>query len=180
MKRKKKKKHEGDEKETPPKLNRLDIISKIDDLSSAAQRYKREGNLKEAIKIVNKITDLAIRGNMPSYIKEQDEFLKEMAKEVKKDHMISKIIEYGESISNLYGKLVNADKMKEAHELVEDYRSKYEEYPYFNTLPIVRDLLMKDRKEWIKQQSGDIEAKVEEKETSMKDELSSLLKELEK
>ncbi|MGV9204318.1 MAG: hypothetical protein ACOC44_09925, partial [Promethearchaeia archaeon] len=152
--------------------------------SSSAQRYKREGNLEEAIKLVAEITNLAIRGNIPSYIKEQDDFLKEIAKEVKKDHMISKIIEQGESISNLYDKMMQFDKIGEAHELVQDFREKYEELPYFESLPVVQDLLFKDRKEWIRNRSGGKEKKKEEepgkKKENMEKEFSALLRELEK
>jgi hypothetical protein len=174
------KKKKSKELEKPKKLNRLDIISKIDDLSDSAQQYRRQGNLKEAIRIVGKITNLAIQGNMPSYIKEQDEFLKDIAKEVKKDHIISKIIEEGESTSALYDKMIHAGKINEAHELVQDFKDKYQDYSYFNTLPIVKDLIIKDQREWIKRQSGDAQEVKEDKKKDVKDEMASLLKELSK
>ena len=180
---KKKKKEERDEIEEPgvDALDKFEIISRIDKLSGEAQNYKIKGNFEEAIRTSSEIVKLAMHANLPSHIEAQDKFLKTIAKEVKKDHIISEILSIGERVKKMFDVLIASNDIPGAHDLVEEFKNKYQNISYFNTIPLVRDLILEDNKKWILFQSqGEAVEAEPQQETSSKDEFLELLNELKK
>lgn len=183
MPKKEKKKKDVKEVEKPPstsiKLDKFEILSKIDELGNLAQNYKMQGNIDEAIRTAGKIVNLAMEANLSAPIKEQDKFIKSIANIVAKDHIISEIVRHGEKIKDLYAYLIESDNFPDAHELVETFKEKYSEISYFETIPLIMDMVMKDKKNWIRYQTRDRE-KVEIKDKDETEEFKALLNELRK
>jgi len=159
--------------------SRFEISSKIDELKNLAQNCYLSGNYQEAINYSEEIIKLAIKGDVPSYVKEQEKFINIIADKLQKEYMMSEVKNVATGIEQLYETLIKSNKVKKAHEILEDFKKKYEEIPNFESIPIVQQLIMKDNKEWIKYTSS-IKEGVEQKPTEKteEDEFDSMLDEI--
>ena len=72
--KKKAKKSEREPEVIDFKTNKLEALSKIDNLRFLAQKNHMEGNFEDAIFNAEQIIRLAILTDMTSYIKEQEDF----------------------------------------------------------------------------------------------------------
>lgn len=52
-------------------------------------------------------------------------------------------------IQQIYEALSKTNKIEKAHEILADFKNKYHDFPEFESIPIVQDLITKDNKEWI-------------------------------
>ena len=125
-KEKKKKKDKKDKKakeEIKPVVDdrfaKMEAISHIEELRFAAQNYKNKGNFDEAIVCADQIIRIAIQHKLAdSNIKEQEDFINTIAKNIQKDHLTSQIKEYVFWIDKQYdkcytkfaGKLCNSER----------------------------------------------------------------------
>jgi len=135
------------------KAHKLDGISQIEDLKIMEQNYKMNGQLDKAIECVDKIMIIAINYDLLYYIKEQEAFIKSIAKEVEEVFFTSKIKDLASWINKQYDDLIKAGDIVQAHDIVENFKHAYNELPYFNSIMEVHDLVNKDNKEWIKHNS---------------------------
>jgi len=131
------------------KENRLEVLSKIDNLRFLAQKNRIEGNFEDAIYNAEQIIRLAILTDMPSYIKEQEEFINTMAKKVQEDYFISEIDKVCGSLNEMYDKLIETSQITQAHEIIESFKNRYKDVAFFNTIQSVKNLLIKDQKTWV-------------------------------
>ena len=150
---KKAKKKSKDREKHHENLNLKDqvvkFLSKVDDLKFLAQKSLMEGNYDDAIHNAEKIIRLAILADKPSYIKEQEDFINSIAKDVQMDYLISEIQKTSKSINNMYDKLIESNQISQAHEIVKSFRQRYQDMPFFDSITSVRDLMMRDKKVWI-------------------------------
>ncbi|MFX1443200.1 MAG: hypothetical protein ACFFHV_07285 [Promethearchaeota archaeon] len=128
---------------------KIKLLSKVDELKFNAQKSWMEGNLDDAIYNAEQIIRLAIMADMPSYIKEQEEFINLIAKEVQKDYLISEIQKTSKSLHEMYDTLVASNQASQAHEIVKSFVKRYQDMPFFNSIPSVKDLITKDKRVWI-------------------------------
>ncbi len=155
MKKKDKKlKKKARKSETEPeivdlKTNKLEVVSKIDNLRFIAQKNHMEGNFEDAIFNAEQIIRLAILTDMPSYIKEQEEFINIMSKKVQEDYFISEIDKVCSSLNEMYDKLIESSQISQAHEIIKSFKNRYKNVAFFNTLLSVKELLSKDQKIWV-------------------------------
>ncbi len=155
MKKKDKKlKKKARKSETEPKIvdlktNKLEVVSKIDNLRFIAQKNHMEGNFEDAIFNAEQIIRLAILTDMPSYIKEQEEFINIMSKKVQEDYFISEIDKVCSSLNEMYDKLIESSQISQAHEIIKSFKNRYKNVAFFNTLLSVKELLSKDQKIWV-------------------------------
>jgi len=152
-KKKKKGKKEKDktEKKEDIRFAKMEALSHIEELRFAAQQYKNQGNFDGAIVCADQIIRLAIQFDLASsYLKEQEDFINSIAKNIQKEHVISQIKEYTFWIDKQYDKLVQSGSIIQAHELVESLKERYKDLPEFDTIERVKELIDKDKREWIK------------------------------
>ena len=132
------------------KIQKLDVISHIEDLKIAAQNYKMSGKLEEAIICADQIIRIAVQYDMLFYMKEQEDFINNIARNIQKEQLITQIKEYASWIINQYDKLVASGAIIQAHEIVESFKQRYKEFPFFESVPEVQEIIKKDSREWIK------------------------------
>jgi len=163
------------------------IISKIEDLENNAKKAMMTGDFEKAINISEEIIRLSIIGDLPKYIEEQQVFLNEIALKVSKEYTIKEINKVGNGIKKIYEVLIEAENFKEAHNILNDFKQNYSEFPYFNTVPLIQELLKMDERLWIKYQIAldRVEKNVEgtqnvEDKYGIKDELDEIKKFLKK
>ena len=147
--KKKRRKSEQEPEVVDLKKNKLEIVSKIDNLRFLAQKNRNEGNFEDAIFNAEQIIRLAILTDMPSYIKEQEEFINIMSKKVQEDYFISEIDKVCGSLNEMYDKLIETSQITQAHEIIESFKNRYKDVSFFDTIQSVKNLLIKDQKTWV-------------------------------
>ena len=154
MKKKQKKGKDSEEQEVKTLLRnpKLDIISEINNMKIVEENYLLNANYDDAINYAEKIIRLAIKNNMDSYIQEQKQFMKKLAEKVQNLYFTAQIEESGKMISKIYNVLLKSDNIIQAHEILEHFKQHYQNSSYFNSIPIIKDLVKKDQKEWLRYQ----------------------------
>jgi hypothetical protein len=137
------------DKEIDIKKEKLNIRTKIEELEMLAHECLMNGNIDKAIEHTDSIIRLAIIGNMPIYIEEQQKFLNDIAKKVQKDYIISEIEKSGKNIKKIYEILINSDNVEQAHNILNDFKNQYKDNAFFISLPIIQELTSIDNKIWI-------------------------------
>jgi len=138
--------------EDDEKKEKYEILSRIADLEIMAQKALMIGNYDEAIKNSEKIIRLSIVGDLSHYIEEQQAFLNEIAYKVLKEYTTKEINDVGNGIKKIYETLIIAERVKEAHFILEDFKKKYSNISYFKTIPLIQELLDMDTRLWMKYQ----------------------------
>lgn len=132
------------------KNSQFDTISKIDELKILAEGCLLNKDYDNAVNYSEKIIRIAIKTNMRYVIKEQDKFLKKIAEIVQEDYFTSEIGEAGKKIKKIYDVLLTSENIVQAHEIVESFKQHYKDNPFFNSIPLIQDLIKKDEKEMLK------------------------------
>ncbi len=149
-KKKNKDSEEGKDTQQIERISKLDVMLKIDKLKSIQQVSISEGNKEKAIKLANEIIELAIRYNMMYRIKEQEDLLQSIAKKEQQKFFTTEVEKECLILNEKYDILVEANKIPQAHEQIEEFKEKYSNNPDFNTLALVKALLEKDQRTWIR------------------------------
>jgi hypothetical protein len=110
------------------------------------------GNYEEAIRNSEKIKLLSIVGDLSHYINAQQVFLNEIAYKVHKEYTTKEINDVGNGIRKIYEILIKAEKIKEAYYILEEFKEKYIDIPYFNTFPLIQEILDMDTRLCMKYQ----------------------------
>jgi len=160
---------------------RFEINSKIEELKSLAQNSYLSGNYSEAIDYAEKIIKLAVQVDLQSYVKEQEKFINNIASKLQQKYLLSEIQNTAIKILESYDNLIESENIEKAHEIVEDFKKKYEDFPDFESIPLVQKLIMKEKREWIKYSASireDVEKEVmeEKEEKDLVDDLQRFLK----
>ena len=141
------------EEEKQPKdskeVSKLEIMIAIDDLKSSQNALIVEGNNEKAMQCANQIIEYAIRYKMSYYITEQEDILNSLAKKAQIEYITSEIEKKCLEVNEIYDTLIKNNEIEQAHQNVEDFKRKYTDNPFFETLPFITALLDKDRKIWI-------------------------------
>jgi hypothetical protein len=134
--------------------DKIAIISKIDDLKIKAANHFRLGQGELAVKVAEEIIELANKANLELIVNEQKDFI---AKVEGTDFVKSKIPEMI-SLCNYFkekcDKLLSENKIIEAHELVGEFKRKYERYYNLHSIPSARTAIAKEEEVWKEFLSG--------------------------
>jgi len=148
--KKSKSSEEGKDIHLIERMSKLDAMQEIDRLSSTQQLSIAEGSNEKVIQLANEIIELAIRYNMMYTIKEQEDLLQSIAKKEQKKFFTTEIEKECLILNEKYDILVESNEVSQAHEQIEKFKEKYSNNPEFNQLSLVKALLEKDNKVWIK------------------------------
>ena len=141
---------EGKDTQRLERMSKLDVMLKIDGLQSIQESSLIEGNNEKVIKLANQIIELAIRYNMMYRMKEQEDLLQLIAKKEQKKFFTTEIEKECLILNEKYDILIESNEILQAHEQIENFKEKYRNNPEFDTLPLVKSLLDKDIRAWIK------------------------------
>ena len=104
----------------------------------------------KAINYSEKVIRLAIKSNFDHHIKEQQQFLTQIAKRVQETYFVSEIKEAVNKIEKIYNALLEANQFSQAHEILETFKRYYQDKIDLDSIPLIKELSMKDMKERIK------------------------------
>ncbi|MBY9017305.1 MAG: hypothetical protein KGD66_00595 [Candidatus Lokiarchaeota archaeon] len=138
---------------TSQKLEKYEILSRISDLEILERKASMIGNYDDSIQYAEQIIRLSIRGDLPEHIKEQQNFLNNIAERVHKEYTIEEIHSVGNGIKKIYEILIKGEKIREAHSILNDFKNNYKDVSYFNSIPLIQELLSRDTQLWISYQS---------------------------
>ena len=152
MKRKEKERKKGIEQRQQKLIKnpRLEALSEIMELINSANDSYMKMDYDKAIDYSEKVIRLAIKSNFEQHIEEQQQFLTKIAEKVQKKYFVSEIKEAIKEIEKIYNILLEAKQVSQAHEILETFKRHYQDKIDLDSIPLIKELEMKDRREWIK------------------------------
>jgi hypothetical protein len=159
---------------------KYELLSKIGELEILAKKSVMLRNYEDAIKYAEQIIRLAILGDLSNHISEQQTFLNKIAESVHKEYTVEEIQNVGKGIQKIYETLIEAEKYQDAHIILNDFKNEYSDIQYFNSIPLIQELITRDNQLWTKYQSAlqeDFEEIAQKQETKdFKSELEDIKK----
>jgi len=128
--------------------NKIEVLSKIDELKVIANNHYLRGKYDEAIKIAEEIMDIAEEAKLYSVVREEGEQIAILYKQAKSDHKFVVVREDFESLKEDYEKLLAQDKIAEAHNLLQRFEQDYRKNLHLNSFKRVKDLFIEDEILW--------------------------------
>jgi len=152
MKKKEKERKKRKEQQQQEKIKnpRVETLSEIVELIDLANDSYMKMDYDKAINYSEKVIRLAIKSNFEHHLKEQQQFLTKIAEKVQEKFFVSEINEAINKIEKIYNALLEAKQISQAHEILETFKRHYQDKIDLDTIPLIKELIMKDRREWIK------------------------------
>ncbi|GAG64421.1 unnamed protein product [marine sediment metagenome] len=152
MKRKEKERKKGTEQRQQKTIKnpRLEALSEIMELINSANDSYMKMDYDKAINYSEKVIRLAIKSNFEQHIEEQQQFLINIAEKVQEKYFASEIREAVKEIEKIYNILIEAKQISQAHEILETFKRHYQDKIDLDSIPLIKELEMKDRRERIK------------------------------
>jgi len=149
-KEKERKKEIDQEQKKAIKNPRLEALSEIVELIDIANDSYMKMDYDKAITYSEKVIRLAIKSNFDHHIKEQQQFLIEIAKKVQENFFVTEIEEAVNKIEKIYNALLEAKQISQAHEILETFKRHYQDKIDLDSIPLIKELTMKDIRERVK------------------------------
>ncbi len=129
---------------------RLEALSEILELINGANDSYMKMDYDKAINYSEKVIRLAIKSNFEQHIEEQQQFLIKIAEKVQEKYFVSEIEEAVKEIEKIFNILIEAKQISQAHEILETFKRHYQDKIDLDSIPLIKELEMKDRRERIK------------------------------
>ena len=126
---------------------KLNVLSKIDELKVIANNHYLTGKFDEAIKIAEKIMDIAERAKLYSVAREEGEYIAILYKQAKDENKFIVIRDDFEDLEEKFDRLVEKENIEEAHDLVQTFKQYYDNID-LNSFSNVNEFLSRDSKIW--------------------------------
>jgi len=149
-KKEKERKKEKDQQNKAIKNPQIETLSEIVELIDLANDSYMKMDYHKAIEYSEKVIRLAIKSNSDHHIKEQQQFLTKIAEKVQEKFFISEISEAVNNIEKIYNALLESKQVSQAHEILETFKRHYQDKIDLDSIPLIKELIIKDRREWIK------------------------------
>jgi len=132
------------------KIEKIKIISEIDQLEVIANNQFLMKKYTEAIRICEKIIRLAQSVDLKSIIKEQEDFIIEINSHIEDKQKITHISEDFDRIEKDFEDLISKDEIEGAHAIIQTFKQKYAKIYNLDLMPSIRKILIKEENIWNK------------------------------
>lgn len=136
--------------------NKIDLLSKIDELKVIANNHYLRGKYDEAIKVAEEIMDIAEEAKLYSVVREEGERIATLYKQAKSDHKFVVVKSDFEGLKEDYEKLLAQDKITDAHNLLQAFEQDYRKNMHLNSFKRVKDLFLEDEILWNEFHTGQL------------------------
>ena len=136
--------------------NKIDLLSKIDELKVIANNHYLRGKYDEAIKVAEEIMDIAEEAKLYSVVREEGERIATLYKQAKSDHKFVVVKSDFEGLKEEYEKLLAQDKITDAHNLLQAFEQDYRKNMHLNSFKRVKDLFLEDEILWNEFHTGQL------------------------
>ncbi|MBN1800949.1 MAG: hypothetical protein JW891_05540 [Candidatus Lokiarchaeota archaeon] len=182
------------------KPSKLELVEKIEKLKGIKQEHVVKGEEAKAIEVARQIIEIAKIASIELVVEEEEKYIKSIKELWDKENFVSRAINDLKDQKSDYDILIKYNALKEAHQMIEDFSTKYQEYPEIFSDPYVKEFITEDNKKWVKysvstDKSGDEElgeagrkkivkleleiVKIEEEKSRLRRELGKLKRKLE-
>ena len=128
--------------------NKIDVLSKIDELKVIANNNYLKGKYDEAIKVAEEIMDIAEEAKLYSIVREQGEHIATLYKKAKADNKYVEVRDEFEILKEEYDKLIAQDKIADAHDLLQTFEQHYRKDMSLTSFKRVKELFLEDEILW--------------------------------
>jgi hypothetical protein len=129
---------------------KLRILEKIDNKRIIQNNHYMIGEYNDATKIAKEIIILAREAKLQSIIEEQEDLIKQIKLKILEKKKISKIKDSFRILKINYEKLMKNDNIVEAHNIVEQFKQKFDNISILKSIPEIKKLLSQEGELWIK------------------------------
>ena len=150
MKKKEKERKKEIDEQQKKAIKNPHIQLQIVELIDLANDSLMKSDYDKAINYSEKVIRLAVKSNLDHHIKEQQQFLTQIAMKVQENFFVSEIKEAVSKIEKIYDALIEAKQFSQAHEILETFKRHYEDKIDLDSIPLIKELTMKDMRERIK------------------------------
>ncbi|MFX0049156.1 MAG: hypothetical protein ACFE8G_13500 [Candidatus Hermodarchaeota archaeon] len=134
--------------ETLDNKKKIELLSKIDELKVIANNHYLMGKYDEAIKVTEKIMDIAEEAKLYSVVREEGEHIANLYKQAKNDHKFVVVRNDFEGLKEDYEKLVAKDEIADAHNLLQTFEQYYKKDMNLKSFKQVKELFQADELLW--------------------------------
>ena len=110
-----------------PEINKLEVISKIEELRGLAKSCFQNKEFEKAIVYAEFIIRFAIMVDSTTEIKEQEAFIKSIADKVQEDYLLDHLKEITGAMKEIFEALLDFNRVEDAHEVIDRFKEKYQE-----------------------------------------------------
>lgn len=125
-------------------LKLLPVLSVINRLKEEEDKNFASENYEESIKFARKIIDLANEIEDDSLIRNQQNLIEEASTRAKAKQLLEQIETECNKAIEIFNELIKSENYNEAHDIVLEFRNKFEEKINLFSIPLVQELLLKD------------------------------------
>jgi hypothetical protein len=135
-------------KETNKEINKIKIISEIDQLKVIVNNHFLMKKYNEALRVSERIIELAKSVDLKTMVKEQEKFLSEIIKHMEENHIITYINEDFKLLNTKFNDLVSKEKYSEAHKAIQEFKNKFNKLYDLNSVREIKNLIDKEKYLW--------------------------------
>ena len=136
----------------------LPTLRKIKTLRSKLEGLIDSEDYSNAIKISEEIIALAKQIEDDAVLTEQKRLITDIKSKNEDKKIIDEISEKGSTVDKEFSKLIEAKEFLKAHQLVEEFEKSFSTTYDLSLIPIVKDLLSREKKIWKKEQDRLVKA----------------------
>jgi len=122
----------------------LPVLSEISRLKEKSDRFFIVSNYGEAIKLAQKIVDLAREIKDDSLEQDQISFIKEAHIRARASEILNEIEKVCKELTKKFNQLVETENYEEARTIVEEFKQKYADKYELSSIPLAQQLLLKE------------------------------------
>ncbi len=123
-------------------------LERIEDLTIPQNNCFMLGDFLEAIKVTKDIIELAKEGNLPSIVKEQEEYIRKCELLIEKRKLTKEINTIYERLKTQFINLTEQEKIFQAHNLIIDFKKKYGTKVKLESISDIRALFIEEKENW--------------------------------
>lgn len=129
-------------------IKKIRIISEIDQLKVIANNHYLMKRYNEAIRVAEKIIELAKSVDLKFIIKEQEEFISEISEYLEEENITTYINEDFKILKKKLNQFNLENKIYEAHEAVQKFIQKFDSLYDLNSIPEINEIIKKEQNLW--------------------------------
>ncbi len=127
---------------------KLVVLSEIDELKVIANNHYLMGKFNDAIKVTERIIEIAETAKLYSIVREYANFIAEIYKKIKEEDKFSLIRDDFENLKRNYENLLQKNAIVDAHQLVDKFRKDKEKFIKLNDIDVVTAFIKTDEERW--------------------------------
>ncbi|MBN1802136.1 MAG: hypothetical protein JW891_11550 [Candidatus Lokiarchaeota archaeon] len=129
-------------------LDKIAIIAEIEELKLSQASCYSTGKVDQALKISERIIDLARKINLEQFVKEQQDYIEKIRSTSTNKSKTVDLVLLSDKLKEKFDDYLDVDDIKKAHELVMEFKQKYQQHYNLSRYPSANYCINKDEEIW--------------------------------